>query len=36
MGDYFLGGDGDICPQKDLEEKFGFGVCKPTNYCVTP
>jgi hypothetical protein len=24
---YFYGGDGDICPQSDFEEKFGFGIC---------
>jgi hypothetical protein len=25
--DFFYGGDGNICPQSDFEEKFDFGIC---------
>lgn len=34
LGDTFIGGDGNVCPQEDFEEKFGFNVC--SNFCVNP
>lgn len=36
LTDTFIGGDGNVCPQKDFEEKFGFGVCNVNNFCVSP
>lgn len=36
LTDIFMGGDGNVCPQEDFEEKFGFGVCNTGNYCVSP
>ena len=36
LSDKFIGGDGNVCPQKDFEEKFGFGICNSGNSCVSP
>ncbi len=36
FSDTFIGGHGNVCPQEDFENKFGFGVCNRSNYCVSP
>lgn len=34
LSDTFIGGDGNVCPQEDFEQKFGFNVCR--TFCVNP
>jgi hypothetical protein len=36
LSDTFIGGDGNVCPYSDFEEKFSFGICSPTSSCVNP
>lgn len=33
--DFFLGGDGDICPQSDFEEKFDFNICSDSPFSLS-